>query len=340
MNKLIMSGLLVFIVGTGLLFGTSKIREGFYINSINNNTVKSWLACYDLTQLMPMANLGITDFRSPFRQTKHASFSTIINNNKSKGLPLDDQFTQSDIEAMKQDIKAWGVLDSYNPTALNQVRDLWLILSSIWVQNSTGKTLTPSQKSFQGLMNGTNPIKHINDIALKSGKSAVGLYKAEILQMRRDIQAWGVLVPLAMPPSITTPQAVPTQAAPTQAVPTQAAPTQATPTQVVPTQVVPTQVVPTQAAPTQAAPTQAGSVAYPMDANRSAPTVIIQLPPTTSNAWPGPEPNRDVNDLKWKSKNKSWKRSSDDSEMEPYSCDHDMNDYIKKDEIPCWNCSL
>ena len=218
-----MSGLLVFIVGLGLLFGTSKIREGFYVNtSAKNaypNVALSWLACYDMRQIPGYAtiasNWGLTNFQPPFKRTMaQQQLATVLVNELSKGPSSQNlgshlfigmrnvtpdqeaELYKSEMDTMKADIESWGVLNKYVAFTLDDVKNLWAILAVIWTNMSAGETLTNNQTSFRTILTSVNPMKHITDIAAKqglAGDAVKPLYNAEIAQMRSDINAWGSL---------------------------------------------------------------------------------------------------------------------------------------------------
>ena len=372
-----MSGLLVFIVGLGLLFGTNKIREGFYVNtSAKNaytNVALSWLACYDMRQIPGYAaiasNWGLTNFQPPFKRTMaQQQLATVLVNELSKGPSSQNlgshlfvgmrnvtpdkeaELYKSESDIMKADIESWGVLNKYVAFTLDDVKNLWAILAVIWTNMSAGETLTSAQTSFRTILTSVNPMKHITDVAAKqslAGDAVKSLFNAEIAQMRSDINAWGSLYSSKgqMSQNRTDPlyQMLVDQAR-IQARPMapQVQPLARPQVQPMAPQAQPLaqpQVQPLARPQAQPMAPQAQPLARPQPpmAPRAAAPIHI---PTTEQTWRGPEPNRNPEDLKWKSQHKSWKPPCEDSEMNPYSHCPDMSDYIKKDEIPCWNCSL
>lgn len=374
-----MSGLLVFIVGVGLLFGTNKIREGFYVNtSAKNaytNVALSWLTCYDMRQIPGYAtiasNWGLTNFQPPFKRTMaQQQLATVLVNQLSKGQNLgghlfigmrnvtpdqEAELYKSEMDTMKADIESWGVLNKYVAFTLDDVKNLWAILAVIWTNMSAGETLTNNQTSFRTILTSVNPMKHITDIAAKqglAGDAVKPLYNAEIAQMRSDINSWGslyssrsqksqdplyqMLVDQAR--SQARPQVQPMAPQVQPLAQSQARPQVQPLAQPLAQPQVQPQVPQVQPMPPRVQP-QAPQV-QPMAPRAAAPIQIPVQLVTTDQAWRGPEPNRNPEDLKWKSQHKSWKPPCEDSEMNPYSHCPDMSDYIKKDEIPCWNCSL
>ena len=372
-----MSGLLVFIVGVGLLFGTSKIREGFYVNTTAKNAYTnvalSWLACYDMRQIPGYAtiasNWGLTNFQPPFKRTMaQQQLATVLVNELSKGPSSQNlgshlfigmrnvtpdqeaELYKSESDIMKADIESWGVLNKYVAFTLDDVKNLWAILAVIWTNMSAGETLTSAQTSFRTILTSVNPMKHITDVAAKqslAGDAVKSLFNAEIVQMRNDINSWGSLYSSRSQKSQASvdplyqllvdqarSQAQPLARPQVQPLARPLAQPQVQP--LAQPQVQPMAPQAPQVQPLALPQVQPMAPQPPMAPRAAAP---IQNP-TTEQTWRGPEPNRNPEDLKWKTQHKSWKPPCEDSEMNPYSCCPDMSDYIKKDEIPCWNCSL
>ncbi len=386
-----MSGLLVFIVGLGLLFGTSKIREGFYVNTTAKNAyinvAISWLACYDMRQIPGYAaiasNWGLTNFQPPFKRTMaQQQLATVLVNELSKGPPSQNlgshlfvgmrnvtpdkeaELYKSEMDIMKADIESWGVLNKYVAFALDDVKNLWAILAVIWTTMSAGETLTSAQTSFRTILTSVNPMKHITDVAAKqnlAGDAVKSLFNAEIAQMRSDINAWGSLYssrsqksqdplyqmlanqartqiqpqmqPLARPQ--VQPQVQPLARPQVQPQVQPLAQPQVQP------QVQPLAQPQVQPLAQPLAQPQVQPLAQPLAQPTAAAPIHIPVQLVAAEqTWRGPEPNRNPEDLKWKTQHKSWKPPCEDSEMNPYPHCPDMSDYIKKDEIPCWNCSL
>ena len=347
--------------------GANNMKEGFYASALEvvyQPIAMTWLACYNLKSLLKTTKEYSTTFPSDYSLTpgdnsnKSTVFSkkllTIISDSGSFTTTVDKEFAdvKDDISRMLCDISGWGLLNSVFLTEKStrfteaEARDYWWLVFYIWkiwqpLQRNLTTAQTKTNTTFLTLTQG-DPTLHITEVARVLSSlniTAKELYIDEASQLLQNITSWGVL-------NVSCNVGIPKDYADilkslNQSSSSSTGYSGGTGNTWNNNNWKSGSGLGSDSGSSSGSRSGSGSGSGSSSGSGSGSRSGSGSDSSTNDSWPGPEPSRNSNDMKWKSKSNCWKRDNNLDECRDYEPEcPDMSQYIKKDEIPCWNCTL